>query len=558
VRVETGTINRAIYDIAVLFDPSAPWTPWSPQNGWNGKLNWVFGCDAAPGHRQATDRTCADDGEQFQLFNDMALSRGFAVAAATHTNLGNNLNTTVHAETMMMVKERITERYGEIRYTIGTGCSGGSISQHGIANQYPGLIEGLRPECSFPDIWSVATVNSFDCALLNRYFDTTSPALWPNPAQRDAVHGYELDLGPVNISQGSAFCHWPGGNYRPSWWDPSVGGSGGGMQEGYGAVAAPCVPQSQVYDAQTNPRGVRCSAQDYLVNIVGRRPSAAWGPVEKSVGQGFANRFLDNVGLQYGLKALHAGTITPEQFVDLNEKIGGLDIDAEWQPERSHADVAGVERMYRSGQLVQGHELDQTAIIDYRADWNSDVHGNRQSAIARERMRAANGHLDNRAEWLEPDTNAWGAAPRPELSFRVMDQWLARIEADTSDDPLPVRITRGRPPEAADGCFQNGQRTGAQACSNYSVDDDPRLVAGMPDTRDILKCQLKPLSRGDYHVTFTEAQWSRLNLAFPAGVCDWSKPGVGQQANTPWLTYEDGPGGRPLGQPPRSEVVADR
>lgn len=556
VRVETGTINRSIYDVAVLFDPSRPWQPWAPQDGWNGKVNWIFGCDGTPGHRQEADRNCAspDLHKQHELLNDMALGRGFAVADSSHTNLGNNLNTTVHAETMMMVKERIVERYGAIRYTIGTGCSGGSISQHGVANQYPGLIQGLRPECSFPDMWSVATVNSFDCPLLNRYFDTVSPTLWLDPVQRDAVYGYEVDSGAVSASQGNVFCHSPLGAYRPGWWDPSVGGDEDGAEDGLGAIPVSCVPQSQVYDAQSNPRGVRCSAQDYLVNIVGRRPSTSWGPVERSIGEGFANRFLDNVGVQYGLEALRRGAITPEQFVDLNEKIGGLDIDAQWQPERSQADLAGVERMYRSGQIVEGYELDQVAIIDYRPDWNDDVHSNRQSAITRERMRAANGHLDNRAEWLEPGRNLWGQAPQPELSFRVMDQWLARVEADTSSDPLPVKIANGRPAEAADGCFQDGQRTGPQACSNYSIDEDPRLVAGMPDTRDILKCQLKPLTHGDYNATFTQGQWARLHRAFPAGVCDWSKPGVGQQPNTPWLTYQDGPGGRPLGLPPRSEA----
>lgn len=552
VRVETGTINRGIYDVAVLFNPAQPWKPWAPQSGWNGKLNWIFGCDGTPGHRQATDRTCTPaPSEQHELLNDMALGRGFAVAASTQTNLGNNINTTVHAETMMMVKEHIVERYGPIRYTIGTGCSGGSISQHGIANQYPGLLEGLRPECSFADIWSIAAVNSFDCQLLNRYFDTTSPQLWLNPGQRDAVYGYELDLGPANIAQGNAFCHNPLGGYRPSWWDPSLGGSG----DDTFATPQPCVPKAQIYDAQSNPRGVRCSVQDYIINIVGRRSPESWGPVEQVIGAGFANRFLDNVGLQYGLKALEEGAITAEQFVDLNEKLGGWDIDANWQPGRAKADIAGVKRMYRSGQLVEGYQLRKAAIIDYRPDWNAEVHHNRQSAIIRERMRNANGHLRNRAEWLEPLPHPLGQAPDPARSFRVMDQWLARVEADTSNDPLPVKIVRNRPPAAADGCFMNGQRVPAQECADFTVDDDPRLVAGMPDSRDILKCQLKPLDRTDYNVAFTDGQWARLHRAFPTGVCDWSRPGVGQRPNIPWLTYTKGPGGKPLGPSPGSVTI---
>src|SRR5438128_5535512 len=43
VRVERGTINRGIYDIAVLFDPARPWSALSPQPQWNGKLVYTFG-----------------------------------------------------------------------------------------------------------------------------------------------------------------------------------------------------------------------------------------------------------------------------------------------------------------------------------------------------------------------------------------------------------------------------------------------------------------------------------------------------------------------------------
>src|SRR5215471_4117665 len=38
VRVERGTINRGIYDIAVLFDPAKPWSALAPQPQWNGKV----------------------------------------------------------------------------------------------------------------------------------------------------------------------------------------------------------------------------------------------------------------------------------------------------------------------------------------------------------------------------------------------------------------------------------------------------------------------------------------------------------------------------------------
>ena len=36
------------------------------------------------------------------------------------------------------------------------------------------------------------------------------------------------------------------------------------------------------------------------------------------------------MGVQYGLKALQAGTITAEEFVKLNQGVGGYTADAKW------------------------------------------------------------------------------------------------------------------------------------------------------------------------------------------------------------------------------------
>ena len=52
----------------------------------------------------------------------------------------------------------------------------------------------------------------------------------------------------------------------------------------------------------------------------------------------------------------------------------------------------------------------------------------------------------------------------------------------------------------------------------------------------------KPVDPADYTVAFTPTEWSRLQAAFPAGVCDWSKPGVGQQALAgTWLSFGPAP-----------------
>jgi hypothetical protein len=45
---------------------------------------------------------------------------------------------------------------------------------------------------------------------------------------------------------------------------------------------------------------------------------------------------------------------------------------------------------------------------------------------------------------------------------------------------------------------------------------------------------------------------SRLAAVFPQGVCDWTKPGVGQQAPVGGLTFRGGAGGQPMAAMPVS------
>jgi hypothetical protein len=105
------------------------------------------------------------------------------------------------------------------------------------------------------------------------------------------------------------------------------------------------------------------------------------------------------------------------------------------------------------------------------------------------------------------------------------------------------------------GCWIDGRRTNdlARCDATYPYEREPRTMAGDGPTISTMKCQLKPLARRDYRVTFTDEQWRRLEQTFAGGVCDFSRPGVGVQPTVEWLTYSTGPGGTPLGPPPRSE-----
>jgi Tannase-like family of unknown function (DUF6351) len=136
-----------------------------------------------------------------------------------------------------------------------------------------------------------------------------------------------------------------------------------------------------------------------------------------------------------------------------------------------------------------------------------------------------------------------------------MDRWLAAIEADTSADLAEEKVVRNKPADIVIACWIGGAMVTDQSIcdATYPYFREPRTVAGDAPTIYTMKCQLKPLDPADYNVSFTPDQWAALQSAFPAGVCDFSKPGVGFQPTLPWLTYASGPGGRPLPDSPVSK-----
>jgi len=194
VRREIGTVDRGIYHFVVLWDPQAPmWRPWAPQPTWNHKLAWFFGGGCAPQHGRGQPQDMLDplgvepgiaEGVEF------ALSRGFALATTSLNMLGSQCNDVVSAEALMMAKERFIETYGPVRYTIGYGASGGSMQQHWITSNYPGLLDAIQPYASYPDIWETVQ-EAEDCYLLDRHFDSST--LWAVTAQRSAVAGYAAE-----------------------------------------------------------------------------------------------------------------------------------------------------------------------------------------------------------------------------------------------------------------------------------------------------------------------------------------------------------------------------
>ena len=94
VRVESGTINRGVFRLAMLDNPGVTAFP-GP--GWNRKLVVAFGCCGAAQYNQGVqDVTSA--------LSDRELSRGFAYLNSTELWNNQHANPHLQGETLMMLK----------------------------------------------------------------------------------------------------------------------------------------------------------------------------------------------------------------------------------------------------------------------------------------------------------------------------------------------------------------------------------------------------------------------------------------------------------------------
>jgi hypothetical protein len=194
----------------------------------------------------------------------------------------------------------------------------------------------------------------------------------------------------------------------------------------------------------------------------------------------------------------------------------------------------------------------------------------------RARLDAANGTHANQVLWTVPLASAplfgapvpggvlppgsAGAVDPPEAvqAFLAMDQWLSRIEADHSTRSPSAKVLADKPAGLVDQCeiTPGSWTTDTSTCNLvYPHYANPRIASGAPLANNVMQCQLRTMVRSDYSVTFSDAQWATLQKTFPTGVCDWSKPSVGEQAAKTWMTFTTGPGGTPLPAPPTSTPV---
>jgi hypothetical protein len=507
VRRERGTINRAIYEITILHDPSKPAPdPWTSASGWNGRLVYSFGGGCAAGYRQ---------GLPGGAINDELLKSGYAVAASSLNVFGNNCDDVISSETAMMVKEHFIEEFGVPVHTIGTGGSGGAIQQYMMAQNYPGLLDGLMPQISFSDNSIYDGV--IDCIALDHAFNSTKASF--NDDQKAIISGFASFKTCTD-----------------SWM--SRGAPTALANNQIKAVACnPIIPKTLAFDPVSNPSGARCDYFDDMVNVYGKDPKT-----------GAARRPLDNTGVQYGLAAFNAKQINFEQFVELNEVIGGHDVDGNLVPARDVADPVALKIAYQSGRInTGGGSLGTVPILDTRnyLDMDANLHDRFRSMVTRARLKAANGSADNMVTLMFPSK---GTPPlRAGELLASMNQWLDNVDKDKSNSSLAVKVARDKPADLKDACWTSeGEKivepltyNAKGRCNDlYPAHADARIAAGAPLTDDILKCSLKPVDAKDYAQPLAPDQLAKLKTVFPQGVCDFKRPGIAQQrVDGTWHRY---------------------
>ncbi len=562
VRREVGSINRFLYSMTMLSAGPAADTAAQDDTGlWNRKLLYWFQGGVAVGHSQGTVHSGS--------LNPDILRQGWAIVHSSGNNTGTHYNMNLAGETAMMTKERFIERYGVPLYTVGLGGSGGAIQQYLIAQNHPGVLDGLLPVQSYPDMVT-QTIHVGDCELLEYYMDATdrNNAKWRVTKNRTWLVGFNAEEGFAGVNDplaplktalgystavGSTECvpAWRG--LTPLAMNPLFGQA----------------PNQLNWEPLSDIAAIRWTHYDDLRNVYGIDASGA------------ARVTWDNVGVQYGLRSLKEGKITPAEFLHLNWNVGGwkhpshmvqetfpffgtgaaeinkaLTIPGYFDPwssknmlasagpqqpmPRSKGDPIAMRAAYTSGHVFSG-KLEVPA-IDHRQymERELDMHNSHQSFAARQRVLDRMGDSDHMVIWFTDTKPGTPKASQSLEALAVMDRWLTNIRLNPGRS-----IARNKPAEAADACYDlqgqlmdrgrdvwngilDGQAPGActQAFPLYGTS---RIVAGAPIEGGIYDCARKSVNRALADGTY--APWvpnaieiAQLKAIFPEGVCDYSRP----------------------------------
>ena len=248
-------------------------------------------------------------------------SRGYMVALNSMTDSLHNSNRVID-DRDGDDDEGAHRRHATARckFTIGTGCSGGSINSNMNASIAPGQLDGITISCAYPDSETTgdrgrATACCWSRPIRSRQWTALMAGRTAGADQREE-----------------------GGDQRPSRPDrlPRLvqrvrqQRQGRQLRASAACRTSPPARSPTVADADQQLRaaasaGLRPGHQSRTA-----RAAAPGTGRRRSSGQGCADGIRardtrDNIGVQYGLKALHVGRDHAEEFVTLNEIVGGID-----------------------------------------------------------------------------------------------------------------------------------------------------------------------------------------------------------------------------------------
>lgn len=554
LRVEQGTINRFIYTIVMPINPQdIPYR--NASSNWNQKLIYQFNGGSGIGFRQGKLNASSLIDNQLEQ-----LALGYAVVTSSGNKTSHTYNMLLAEDTASRVKKQFVSLYGNPRYTVGIGGSGGGLAQYLIAQNGSGILDGLIPLYSYPDMITQTTY-ALDCDLFNNYFTfrAKDKSYWRDWENRQQIEG----LNAINNFPQKAGFMQPINQLKAGFF-PSLPTGSSECINGYFGLSSFINNPKQGF--------LRPLFSD---EVMAQNHWSYWQDLVAIFGEdnaGFANSTWDNEGVQYGLNALKSGSITMEQFIDLNKKIGGWKTQSAMEPEeiimplgaklpiwmslwgnqnmtelspltpdyapRTKGNTSAMEQAYRSGQVFIGKTW--LPIIDARhyLEDDLDMHHTSASFYSRLRLEQALGHHQNQVIWI-----ADKAFNPTSLAFKMMDEWLLGIEEFS-----PKGVLAAKPEALKDTCFDdqgniiaagenvfdgqwNNKKSG-QCAKHFPMFSTSRIEAGGAWSGDMFKCPRVSvevaLERGFYGSIDVQPFLSKLSTIFPNGVCDYQGKDLGR------------------------------
>ena len=554
VRLETGTINRFIYAIAAIKGPLENVTlnktlHLPDPSYWNKRLIYQFRGGVGIGKYQGNFKPNKILNTRYDQ-----LAQGYAVAHSTGNETGNHYNIRLAEDTARRVKQQFISLYGEPLYTVGVGGSGGAVQQYLIAQNSKDILDAILPLYSYPDMVT-QIIYALDCELLEYYMDVSDSdnQLWQLASNREKIIGLhasnDIEQEYLFVRRMALFLT---GNFQK----PYQG-------------STECTAAWRGLTPLINNPTYHNRESEYADLVYEFSNWTHWDDLKLFYGtdnMGYANSIWDNVGVQYGLAALKSGFISPQQFLHLNQYIGGWKSQSEHNPEnllrtaegkiffstslwshhnmthynltdnsvapRTKGNKQAIEAIINSGHVFLGRINIPVIDIRHYLEDELDMHHISASLSTRARIKQAGGIAGNQPIWVshkEYDPTHY--------AFEIIDKWMYNIRNN-----LFLSVAENRPPEAVDTCFEN--KGGVIAFGNlvwdgkwndrkqglctgvYPAYMTSRMIAGEDIKGNIFKCFTisitEALDKGLYQPIDMNRWKQELERIFSDGVCDYN------------------------------------